>query len=198
MMNAEPTAEKRPACVPPSSVLGAQPRSQGIKVTHKDERRVQILVVLSSIVLVKFFRFPTIYGIEVSARVVGPQWAEEFLEGRMEATEGSYRRRSCSQRSECKHTILNRAGQLWALEFRLEVETGVEPCCILSDVTNDMETGTDPLPELVCVPTGVSYSLPMTRRTLSGLMEDTVRGGRRAARVCDEPNKRNPPSFCDV
>jgi len=52
------------------------------------EGRVQILVILSGVIPVKFFRFSAVHGEEVGARVIGPQRVEEFFEGRMEAGSG--------------------------------------------------------------------------------------------------------------
>ena len=82
MMNAELTAENRPACEFPGSVFSAE---CGNSMTHENEGRIQVLIVLPCVIFVKLFRFPPINGEEVGPQVVGPQWVEELLEGRMEA-----------------------------------------------------------------------------------------------------------------
>ena len=78
MMNAELTAEKRPACVSPDLVFSAE---GGNMATHEDEGRVEILVVLPRIVSVKLVGLLTIDGEEVGAGIIGPQWVEELFEG---------------------------------------------------------------------------------------------------------------------
>jgi len=55
------------------------------RATDENERRVQVLVILSGIVPVNFSRFSAVHGEEVGTRVVGPQRIEEFLEGGVEA-----------------------------------------------------------------------------------------------------------------
>jgi len=52
------------------------------------EGRVQVLIILSGVIPVKFFRFSAVHGEEVGARVIGPQRVEEFFEGGMEAGSG--------------------------------------------------------------------------------------------------------------
>ena len=68
-MNAELTAENRPACVPPEWVFSV---GDGNPTTHKDEGRVQVLVVLFRIVSVEFSRFSAVDGEEVGPRVIAP------------------------------------------------------------------------------------------------------------------------------
>ena len=81
-MNAELTAENRPACVIPGLAFSTGCRNLR---TYKDERRVQVFVVLSSVISVELFGFSAVHGKEVGPRVIGPQWIEELLEGRIEA-----------------------------------------------------------------------------------------------------------------
>ena len=57
-------------------------------MTHENEGRVQVFIVLPCVIFVKLFRFPPINGEEVGPRVVSPQWVEELPEGRMEAGSG--------------------------------------------------------------------------------------------------------------
>jgi len=52
--------------------------------THKDEGRVQVLIVLPGVVSVKLFRFPAVCGEEVGSGVVDPEGFNELLEGGME------------------------------------------------------------------------------------------------------------------
>jgi len=54
-------------------------------LTHKDEGRVQVFVVLPSIISVKLSRLSTVYGKEVGPGVVGSEGFKELLEGGMEA-----------------------------------------------------------------------------------------------------------------
>jgi len=58
------------------------------RVTHENEGCVQVLVILSGVIPVEFFRFFAVHGEEVGTRVVGPQRVEEFLEGGVEAGSG--------------------------------------------------------------------------------------------------------------
>ena len=81
-MNAELTAENRSAYVPPDSVTSTEDENE---TTHEDKERVQILVVLIRIVLVKFSGFPAVYGKEARPGIIGPRWIEEFFEGGMKA-----------------------------------------------------------------------------------------------------------------
>jgi len=55
------------------------------RVTYENERCVQVLVILSGVAPVEFFRFSMVHGEEVGTRVVGSQWIEEFLENGVEA-----------------------------------------------------------------------------------------------------------------
>ena len=55
------------------------------RIAHKNEGRIEILVILLGIVSVEFSGLLAIDGEEVGAGIVGPQWFEELLEGRMEA-----------------------------------------------------------------------------------------------------------------
>ena len=55
------------------------------RTTDENERCVQVLVVLSGVIPVEFFRFSAVHGEEVGTRVVSPQWVEEFFEGGLEA-----------------------------------------------------------------------------------------------------------------
>ena len=82
MMNAELTAEKRPAYMPPCSAFNADCRNEA---TNEDEGRVQVLVVLFCVIAIKFPRYSAVCGEEVGSGIVGPQWFEEFSEGGMEA-----------------------------------------------------------------------------------------------------------------
>jgi len=52
---------------------------------HEDKRRIEIFVVFLHIVSVKLIGFLPVDGKEVGAWIIGPEWLEEFLEGRMEA-----------------------------------------------------------------------------------------------------------------
>ena len=81
-MNAELTAENRPACVLPGSVSSMK---YGNRTTYEDKGCVQILVVLPCIISVELFRFPSIDSEEVGPRVLSSEWIEELLKGRMEA-----------------------------------------------------------------------------------------------------------------
>ena len=81
-MNAELTAENRPACVLPGS---ASSTKYGNPTTYQNEGSVQVFVVLPCIISVEFLRFPPVHGEEVDPRAIGPQWIEEFFEGGMEA-----------------------------------------------------------------------------------------------------------------
>ena len=58
--------------------------------THEDERRVQVLVVLSGVISVKLSRLFAIYGEKVGSGVVGPEWFKKLLEGGMEAGRSGY------------------------------------------------------------------------------------------------------------
>ena len=69
-MNAELTAENRPACMPPGSVFG---RGLDPDATHEDKGSAQVLVVLLGVVAVKFPGFPAVYSKEVGARVIDLQ-----------------------------------------------------------------------------------------------------------------------------
>ena len=95
--------------------------------THEDKGRVQILVVRSRIIPVELVGFPEIDEEKVGARVVGPQWIEEFLEGGMKAVVGVIVD-TLAAIKKGGHTILGRAGwlRLRALDSLLEVETEVE------------------------------------------------------------------------
>ena len=81
-MNAELTAENRPAWVPPGSVFG---RGLDSDATHEDKGYAQVIVVLLDIFTVKLPGFPAVRSEEVGVRVIGPQWIEELFEGRLEA-----------------------------------------------------------------------------------------------------------------
>ena len=81
-MNAELTAENRPACVPPVSAFRTGHKKNTI---HEDEGCVQVLVVFLRVIPVKFCRFPAVYSEEVGSQVIGSQRIEEFFESRMEA-----------------------------------------------------------------------------------------------------------------
>ena len=82
MMNAELTAENKPACVLPGSAFSTGRRNPA---TYEDEGCIQVLIVLPHVTSVKLFRFPPINGEEVSPWVIGPQWIKKFLKGGMEA-----------------------------------------------------------------------------------------------------------------
>ena len=81
-MNAELTAEKRPACRPSGSVLITEYRNRR---TDEDKGRIQVLVILFRVISIKLSRFPAVDCEEVCPGVIGPQRVEEFLEGGMEA-----------------------------------------------------------------------------------------------------------------
>ena len=55
------------------------------RIAHKNESCVEVLVILLGIVSVEFGGLLAIDGEEVGAGIVGSQWFEELLEGRMEA-----------------------------------------------------------------------------------------------------------------
>ena len=55
------------------------------RVAYKNESCVEVLVILLGIVSVEFCGLLAIDGEEVSTGIVGSQWLEELLEGRMEA-----------------------------------------------------------------------------------------------------------------
>ena len=80
-MNAELTAENRPACMPSNLVSSL---SSGNCATHKDEGRVQVLVTLFRIASVKLIGLLAVDGKEVCAGVVGPQRIEELFENELE------------------------------------------------------------------------------------------------------------------
>jgi len=81
-MNAELTAENIPACMPSNLVFSL---SSGNRATHKDEGRVQVLVVLFRIASVKLIGLLAVDGEEVCAGVIGPPRIEELSENEMEA-----------------------------------------------------------------------------------------------------------------
>ena len=81
-MNAELTAENRPACVLPGSATRTE---YGNWMTYEDKGRIQVLVVFASVIPVKLFRFPPIDSEEIGPWVLSPEWIEELLEGGMEA-----------------------------------------------------------------------------------------------------------------
>jgi len=91
-MNAELTAEKRPAYTPSGSAFRTEYRNQR---TDEDEGRVQVLVVLFRIISIKFSRFPAIHREEVGPGVIGPQRVEELFESGMEAGKGYQRWPRC-------------------------------------------------------------------------------------------------------
>ena len=53
--------------------------------THKDEGRVQVLIVFPRIISVKLFGFSAVYGEEVGSGIIGSEWFKELLESGMEA-----------------------------------------------------------------------------------------------------------------
>ena len=63
-------------------MLGAE---DGYQATHKDEGRVQVLVILFRVVSVKFCGFLAIHSEEVGPRVTSPERIGEFFEDGMEA-----------------------------------------------------------------------------------------------------------------
>jgi len=85
MMNAELTAENRPAF---PSLISVSSTKGGNRTTHEDEGRVQVFVILFRVVPVKLSRFPAIHSEEVGTRVIGSQRVEEFFEGGMETGTG--------------------------------------------------------------------------------------------------------------
>jgi len=72
-MNAELTAENRPACARPSSVSSTTYGKQG---AHEDEGSIQVLVVLARIIPVKLSGFPAVHGANIGSRVIGPRGIE--------------------------------------------------------------------------------------------------------------------------
>ena len=87
-MNAELTAEKRPAYTRPDSVSST---GSATETTDEDEGCVQVLVVLFRVISVKLSGFPAVYREKVGPRVISPQRVEEFFEGGMEAGIGYQR-----------------------------------------------------------------------------------------------------------
>ena len=81
-MNAELTAENRPAYVLPGSASSTEYRDP---TTYEDEGRVQVVVVFTRVIFIKLFGLLLINSEEVGPQVIGPQWIEEFLKGGMEA-----------------------------------------------------------------------------------------------------------------
>jgi len=86
-MNAELTAENRPAWLPSEISTEGIYRNQ---IAYEDERRVEILVVLPCVVSVKFVGLFAVDGEEVGAGIIGSQWLEEFFEGGVEANSYSW------------------------------------------------------------------------------------------------------------
>ena len=80
-MNAELTAEKRPACAAPGSAFGS---GYGNQVAHKDEGCIQVLIVFLCVISVKFSRLLAIHCKKVGPRVIGLERIEEFFESGME------------------------------------------------------------------------------------------------------------------
>ena len=72
-MNAELTAENRPACVRPNSVWST---TYGDQRTHENEGSIQVLVVLARIILVKLSGFSAVHGEKIGSRVIGPRGIE--------------------------------------------------------------------------------------------------------------------------
>ena len=69
IINAELTAEKRPA-LPPGSAFNTDRRNG---TTDEDEGSAQVLVVLFRVIAVKFSRFSAVCSKEVGSGIVGPQ-----------------------------------------------------------------------------------------------------------------------------
>ena len=55
------------------------------RISHEDEGRVEIFIVLPRVIPVKVCRFPAVCGEEVGAGIVGSQWFKELLKGMTEA-----------------------------------------------------------------------------------------------------------------
>ena len=55
------------------------------RIAHKNEGRIEILVIFLGIVSVKFGGLLAIDSEKIGAGIVSSQWFEEFLEGRMKA-----------------------------------------------------------------------------------------------------------------
>ena len=89
-MNAELTAENKPACS--SSSISAK-RMYSDRIAHEDERRVEIFIVFPRVISVKICRFLAVCCEEVGTRIISPQRFKKFLEGEMEAG------------SECQHGL---------------------------------------------------------------------------------------------
>lgn len=123
-MNPALTAENRPACAPLGSVFSTRGES---RATHEDKGYVQVLIILPRMIPVKLSRFPTVHGVEIGARVIGPQWIEEFCKGEMKAVLRGYCWHSrCYQTKG--YTNLGRAGRsrVHVLAMLLDVPLGVE------------------------------------------------------------------------
>ena len=80
-MNAELTAENRPACAPLYSVLSTAYENQ---TTYEDKGSIQVFVVLPRAIPIKSFGFRSVYGEKVGSRVIDPQRIEEFFESGVE------------------------------------------------------------------------------------------------------------------
>lgn len=52
--------------------------------TDKDERGVEVFVILPRVVTVELFGFPAVYREKVCASVACPEWLKELLEGSMD------------------------------------------------------------------------------------------------------------------
>ena len=134
MMNAELTAENRPAYICQKSASCAQ---DGSKATHEDERCVQIFVVLLCVIPVKVFGFLAIDGEEIGSVIIGPQRFDELFEGRMEAASRGQRQRDDRGR-RIVHTTSDRAGLLWVLAFAVPLDLPVAevvfvPSCTMGE-----------------------------------------------------------------
>ena len=68
-MNAELTAEKRPAC---GSPIQYSTPADGYITAHEEKGGIQAFIVFPCVVTIKFLRFLTINGEEVGTGVVGP------------------------------------------------------------------------------------------------------------------------------
>jgi len=112
------------------SVFSAE---DGSWTAHKDERRVQVLVVLIRIISVEFSRLPSVDGKKVGTGIIGPQRLKELFEGRMEAVSrvrnapgGSY---SVSNQRTTSGPVGPGSVLVLAVpfDFPLEVEAGFLP-----------------------------------------------------------------------
>jgi len=83
-MNAELTAENKPAYTGEKLAFTVGLRVQRTCGTHEDKGCVQVLIILLRVLSVKHVGLFAIYGEKVGAWIVHSQWFEELLQGGME------------------------------------------------------------------------------------------------------------------